>query len=248
MLHESKLNPFADYRRVNVEGTRSLVRAALLAGVDRIVFPSSIKVTGERTEDHPFTEDTLPSPEDAYGFSKWETEEILLSATRDTSMETVILRPPLVYGPGVKANFLHMMHWIKQGIPFPLASVTNRRSLIGVENLVDALIVAGTSPAAARKIYLVSDDEVVSTPGLIRSIASAMQVRPRLLPCPPALLKAGAAVLGKRVEVSRLLGSLEIDSSKIRRELQWRPRFDLAQGLAQTAQWYHAQFPVKSNT
>jgi nucleoside-diphosphate-sugar epimerase len=248
VLHETSRDPFADYQRVNVGGTHALALAAISAGVSRMVFLSSIKVNGERTDRHPYAEDTPPLPEDAYGISKWEAEQALSGVTRDTGLETVILRPPLVYGPGVKANFLRMMHWIRRGIPLPLASVANRRSLIGVDNLVDALIVAGISPAAPGKTYLVSDDEVVSTPALVRSIAVAMQVKPHLLPCPPALLRTGAAVVGKRGEVRRLVGSLEIDSSRIRSELKWSPRFDLAQGLAQTAQWYYSQFPEKSNT
>ena len=160
----------------------------------------------------------------------------------------MILRPPLVYGAGVKGNFLRLMHWIGRGVPLPFASIENRRSLIYVENLVDAIMAAGSAPQAAGNTYLVSDDEGVSTSHLIRSIAAAMQVRPRLFPCPPALLMAGGAALGKREEMRRLVGSLAIDSSKIRRELEWNPRWRLAQGLAQTAQWYYSQFPAKSNT
>ena len=172
----------------------------------------------------------------------------MLASARDTGLEAVVLRPPLVYGPGVKGNFLRLMHWVKRRVPLPLASITNQRSLIFVDNLVDAIIAAGVSPAAVRRTYLVSDGEDVSTPVLIRSIAAAMLVQPRLFPFPPALLMAGAAALGKREEVRRLVGSLQIDSSKIRNDLEWTPRCRMAQGLAQTAQWYYSQFPAKSNT
>ena len=248
VLHETARDAYAEYRRINVEGTRSLAQAALHAGVRRMVFLSSIKVTGERTDSRPFTEDTPPHPEDAYGVSKWEAEQALCAVARDTNLETVILRPPLVYGPGVKGNFLRLMHWVARGVPLPLASIRNRRSLIYVDNLADALIAAATSPAASGKTYLVSDTEDVSTPGLIQSIAAALQVRPRLFPCPAALLMAGAAALRKREEMRRLTGSLQIDSSRIRSDLDWNPRFQLAEGLARTAQWYYSQFPSKSNT
>ncbi len=248
VLRETASDALAVYRRINVEGTRALAQAAVRAGVRRIVFLSSIKVTGERTEGHPFTEDTSPQPEDAYGVSKWEAEQALCVAAQDTNLETAILRPPLVYGPGVKGNFLRLMRWVARGVPLPLASLTNRRSLVYVENLADAIIAAGNAQAAARKTYLVSDNEDVSTAGLIQSIAAAMRVRSRLFPCPPSLLMAGATALGKREEMRRLTGSLQIDSAKIRNELHWSPRFRLAQGLVQTAQWYHSQFPAKSNT
>lgn len=238
VLRETTRDALAEYRRINVEGSRALAQAAVHAGVRRMVFLSSIKVTGERTDGQPFTEDTFPQPEDAYGISKWEAEQALCSTAQDTILETVILRPPLVYGPFVKGNFSRLMHWVARGVPLPLASITNRRSLIYVENLVDAIIAAAQSPAAAGKTYLVGDSEDVSTPGLIQSIAAALQVRARLFPCPPALLMAGATALGRREEMRRLTGSLQIDSSKIRNELAWAPRFDLAQGLARTAQWY----------
>jgi nucleoside-diphosphate-sugar epimerase len=248
VLHETSRDPWAEFRRINVEGTRAVAQAAVHAGVRRIVFLSSIKVTGERTDDRPFSEDTPPQPEDVYGVSKWEAEQALCAAARDTNLETVILRPPLVYGPGVKGNFLRLMHWVARGLPLPLASISNRRSLIYVANLADALIAACTSPAASGKTYLVSDNEDVSTPYLMQSLATAMQVRPRLFACPAALLMAGASALGRREEMRRLTGSLHIDNSRIRSDLDWKPRFQLAQGLAQTAQWYYSQFPAKSNT
>ena len=248
VLHETSHDPYAEFLRINVEGTRTLAQAAIRTGVRRMVFLSSIKVNGERTDVQPFTESASPQPEDAYGITKWEAEQALFAVARDTGFEAVILRPPLVYGAGVKGNFLRLMHWVERGVPLPLASITNRRSLIYVDNLVDAIVAAGISPAAAGNTYLVADNEDVSTPALIQSIAAAMQVRPRLFSFPRALLMAAAAAAGKREEVRRLTGSLQIDSSKIRGELAWIPRYRLTQGLAQTAQWYYSQFPEKSNT
>ena len=248
VLRDTSLDPLAEFRRINAEGTHSLARAALRAGVRRVVFLSSIKVTGERTDRFPFTEDTPLHPEDGYGASKREAEQALHAVARDTDLETVILRPPLVYGPGVKGNLLRLTHWIAGGVPLPFASISNRRSLVYVGNLVDAIIAASKSPTAAGNAYLVSDNDDVSTPDLIQSIATALQMRPRLFPCPPALLMAGATILGKREEMRRLTGSLQIDSSKIRNDLPWNPRFQMTQGLALTAQWYYSQYPTKSNT
>lgn len=248
VLKETARDALTEYRRINVEGTRALTQAATRAGVRRMVFLSSIKVNGERTDATPFNEKMAPQPEDAYGISKWEAEQALCDASHDTPLETAILRCPLVYGPGVKGNFLRLLHWTARGLPLPLASVDNHRSLIFVENLVDALVAAGTLPAAARQTYLVSDNDDVSTPELIRSISNALHVRAHLFSCPPALLRTAAAALGKREELRRLTDSLQIDNSKIRRELAWMPRFQLAASLVRTAQWYHAQFPVKSNT
>jgi nucleoside-diphosphate-sugar epimerase len=246
--HVKKDTMDALYRTVNVEATRNLAQQAAVAGVRRFVFLSSIKVNGEVTVARPFTADNPPHPEDIYGITKREAEDALRDISANTGMEIVILRPPLVYGPGVKGNFLSLMHCIARGVPLPLGSIINRRTLIYVGNLVDAIIAATDSPVPAGKTYLVGDSEDVSTPGLIRSIAIAMHVHPCLLPFPPALLRASANAVGKREEMRRLTGSLQVDSSKIRNELNWNPRFDLAQGLARTAQWYYSQFPVKSNT
>lgn len=248
VLRETAIDAHAEYHRINVAGTRTLAEAAVRAKVYRIVFLSSIKVTGERTQYRLFSEDDVPQPEDAYGISKREAETVLDDVVRGTNTETSILRPPLVYGPGVKGNFLRLLRWTARGVPLPLASIHNQRSLIYVENLVDALITSAFAPAAAGKTYLLSDGEDVSTPGLIRSMAQALSIPARLFPFPPALLASGASLLGKRAEIQRLTGSLQIDSSRIRRELSWSPRFSLAQGLARTAQWYHSQFPLKSNT
>ncbi len=238
VLQEDAADPLAAYRRVNVEATRHLAQQAAAAGVRRFVFLSSIKVNGESTNEYPFTANDAPQPLDAYGITKHEAEDVLRRIGADTGMEIVILRPPLVYGPGVKGNFLRLLRAIARGMPLPLASIHNRRSLVYIGNLVDAIITCMDAPAAAGKTFLVSDGEDVSTPDLIRKLATAMGRTPRLLPCPVALLKFGAAVLGKRAEVLRLTGSLTVDSSRIRAELGWQPPFSVAQGLVETGRWY----------
>lgn len=228
----------AGYRRVNVDGTVKLARDAAARGVKRFVFLSSVKVHGERISDRPFSEGDIAHPEDAYGISKWEAERALAQIGKDTGMEVVVLRAPLVYGPGVKANFLRLMRLVARGVPLPFASVTNLRSVLYVGNLVDAIIRSLEAPAAAGKTYLVSDGEDVSTPDLIRALAGALQVPARLFPCPVAVLRAAAAVLGRGEEMARLVGSLQVDSSRIRSELGWRPRYSLADGLRETARWF----------
>jgi nucleoside-diphosphate-sugar epimerase len=197
-----------------------------------------VKVNGERTEEHPFTEDGAPRPEDAYGVSKWEAEQALSRIAAGTGLEVVVLRPPLVYGPDVKGNFLRLMNLVARGVPLALGAVANRRSFIYTGNLAGAIVQALDAPQAAGRTYLVSDGEDVSTPDLVRALARALGVRPRLLSLPLAALGLGATLAGKRAEFERLTGSLQVDGSRIRRELDWRPPFTLAQGLELTAKWY----------
>ncbi len=239
VLDDHSADALAAYRRINVEATRHLAQQAAAAGVRRFVFLSSIKVNGESTDANPFTRDDVLQPLDAYGISKREAEDALRRIGADTGMEIVILRPPLVYGPGVKGNFLRLLQAVARGTPLPLASIRNQRSLVYVGNLVDAIITCIDAPAAAGKTWLVSDGEDVSTPALIRKLAAAMGTTPRLLPCPPALLHFVAAMLGKRAAATRLTGSLAVDSSALREELHWLPRYSLDQGLNATAQWYY---------
>ena len=239
VLHEAVIDPMTEYRRVNVDGSVQLARQAAGAGVRRLVFVSSVKVNGEKTA-HPYTERDPPRPEDAYGISKWEAEQALARVAMETGLEVVILRPPLVYGPGVKGNFLRLMKLVARGIPLPLASISNRRSFVYIGNLVDVILGAIENPGAART-YLVSDGEDVSSPGLVQAIARALGVDARLLRCPPAALMLGAALAGRRTELARLTGSLQVDCSAVRRDFDWQPRFGLSQGLAETARWYHAQ-------
>ena len=239
VLRETASDPLAACRRVNVDGTRRLATQAAAAGVRRLVFLSSIKVNGERTFARPYTEDDTPRPEDAYGTTKWEAEQTLRAIERETGLQVVILRPPLVYGPGVKGNFLRLMKLVSRGWPLPLASVRNRRSLVYVGNLVDAIRACVKTPAAAGRTYLVSDGHDLSTPDLIRALAKCLGVAPRLYPFPPSLLTLGAIMLAKREEAARVLGSLQVEGSRVGKELGWQPPHTTEEGLLEAARWFH---------
>jgi nucleoside-diphosphate-sugar epimerase len=239
VMRDNAIDPLAEYRRTNVDGTQTLVQAAAAAGVRRIIFLSSIKVNGEETTLRAFTEEDAPHPQDAYGISKLEAERALRENAAGTSLQTVILRAPLLYGPGVKGNFLRLMRAIDRGAPLPVGSISNRRSLLYLDNLVDVIQLCLEHPAAAGKTYLLADDEGISTPDLARAIAGALGRPARLLPFPPGLLKFAGAAVNKTAAVSRLTGSLQVDSGKIRRELAWQPRYSMAEGLRRTAEWYH---------
>lgn len=234
-------DPLAEFHRVNTIGTEHLARSAAASGVKRIVYVSSIKVNGEETSGgRIYSELDAPAPQDPYGISKWDAEQALHRVANETGLEVVIVRPPLVYGAGVKGNFIQMLKVLGKGVPLPLASANNRRSLVYLENLVDALVLCASHPAAAGQTYLISDGEDISISGLLRHLALAMNVPLRLFPCPAALLKLGGIMLGKSDQVERLLGSLQIDSSKIRRELNWQPAYTLSQGLQKTVEWYRS--------
>ncbi len=239
VMQEAAGDPLAEYRRVNVAGTERLARAAAAAGVKRLVYVSSIKVNGESTVfGKKFTEQDVPAPQDHYGISKLEAEQALYKVARETGLEVVIVRPPLVYGPGVKGNFLEMLSVLGKRIPLPLASVRNQRSLVYLGNLVDALVVCMSHPGAAGQAYLVSDGADISTPELLRALAAGVGLPVRLLPFPAGLLGVLARLAGKGAQADRLLGSLQVDSGKIRRELNWTPPYTLQQGLQATAEWY----------
>ena len=241
IMDDPAADPLREFRTVNTEGTRRLAREAARAGVRRLVFISSIKVNGEEA-DAPYTEDSPARASDPYGISKWEAEQALRQIESETGLEVVIARPTLVYGPGVKANFLNMIKVVSRGYPLPLGSITNRRSLTFVGNLVDALTCCAVHPAAAGQTYLVSDGEDVSTPELIRRTAAALGVPARLLPFPPALMRLAGKLTGRSAAVRRLTGSLAVDSSKIRSDLGWQPPYTLDQGLGETARWFKGQF------
>jgi nucleoside-diphosphate-sugar epimerase len=230
-----------EYRRINVEGTRRLAAQAAAMGVRRFVFMSSIKVNGEATVERPFRESDAPDPQDAYGISKLEAEQVLIEISRDSTMEVVVLRPPLVYGPGVKGNFLRLTGLVARGVPLPLASIRNRRSLIYVGNLVDAAVTALRAREAAGRTYLVSDGEPLSTPDLLRHMARALGRDALLLPCPPVLLRAAGTLIGRAGEVARLTGSLEVDATRIRHELGWAPPHAPEHGFRETAHWYNSR-------
>lgn len=237
VMNETASDPLAEFRAVNVSGTERLAREAVNAGVKRLVFISSIKVNGEET-DTSYNSDSAPAPSDPYGISKWEAELALRRIEAETGLEVVVVRPTLVYGPGVKANFLKLIATVQKGIPLPLASINNRRSLIYVGNLVDALALCAVHPVAAGKTYLLSDGDDVSTPELIRRTAGALGVKPVLFPFPPELMRLAGRISGKVSAVDRLLGSLTVDSSRIKRELGWKPPFTMEQGLSATADWF----------
>jgi nucleoside-diphosphate-sugar epimerase len=241
VLDDPAADPLAAYREVNVDGALRLARSAADAGVRRFVFVSSIKVNGEATHGAPFTEASPPNPVDPYGISKWEAEQGLRQIAGETGLEVVILRPPLVYGPGVKANFRRLLAGVDRGAPFPFGAIHNRRSLVFVGNLADAIVSAVEHPAAAGETFLVSDGPAVSSPELVRAIAHALGRRPRLLDVPPSLLTLAGRVLRRDAVVQRLLGSLEIDSSRIRTTLDWTPPYTMQQGLAETASWWRAR-------
>lgn len=238
VMHENAADPMAAFREVNVAGTERLARAAASSGVRRLVYVSSIKVNGEQTSRIPFSELDVPAPQDPYGISKYEAELALHNVAKETGLEVVIVRPPLVYGSGVGGNFLRLLKLLSQGVPLPLASIQNQRSMIYLGNFVDALITCAMHPAAAGKTYLVSDGEDISTPLLMHSIANLMGKRSWLWPLPPSLLQLAGKMTGKINEVERLIGSLQIDSRKIRSELGWMPPYSIQQGLSETVHWF----------
>lgn len=235
VMRDSAQDPLEEFRRVNVAGTEHLARSAAANGVKRLVYVSSIKVNGEATHGgKKFTESDTPSPQDPYGISKMEAEQALWRVAQETGLEVVIVRPPLVYGGGVKGNFAQMLKMLDKGIPLPLALVSNQRSLVYVGNLVDALIVCATHPAAAGQTYLVSDGEDISTPDLLRQLGVAMGHPASLFSCPLVFLKLTGHLIGKADQIERLVGSLCIDSGKIKNELNWYPPFTIWEGLQKT--------------
>ena len=237
VMKDTVADPLFEFRRVNVQGTLNLARQAAAAGVARFVFVSSVKVNGESTSPgRPYTADDKPAPLDAYGISKREAEEGLRAIALQTGMEVVIIRPPLIYGPGVKANFASMIRWIKRGVPLPLGAIENRRSFVGLDNLVDLIHVCLTHPAAANQTFLVSDGEDVSTTQLLRRMAKATGSRSWLVPVPSKFLELAASLLGKRDVASRLCGSLQVDIQKTRDLLGWTPPVSFDAGLKKTAE------------
>ena len=225
------------FRRVNVSGSRDLALQAAAAGVRRLIYLSSAKIHGEGLE-RPYTERDLPCPATPYGASKWKAELVLHQTAEDAGLELSILRPPLVYGPGVKANFLSLLGWVYHGYPLPLGRVRNRRSLLYVGNLVAAVTLCLRHPAASGETFLVNDGEDRSTPELVKTIAAVMGRPARLLPLPVDVLKELGRICGRRAAVDRLTGSFSVDADKIRNVLGWQPSYSLSEGLEETVRWF----------
>jgi len=240
IMNDPSADPLVEFRTVNTAGSKQLASEACRAGVKRFVFVSSIKVNGEEAI-NPYNEESPAQPKDAYAVSKYEAEQALLKIEAETCLEVVIVRPTLVYGPRVRANFLNMLKIVQLGIPLPFASIKNKRSLLYVGNLVDALALCATSSSAAGQTYLVSDGEDVSTPELIRRTAQVLGVPARLFPIPASFMYMAGKLTGKSNAMNRLVGSLAVDSSKIRQELGWKPPFTMEEGLRETAEWFKRQ-------
>lgn len=239
LLNDSAENPDDEYFRVNVASTLNLANQAVLAGVKRFIFISSIKVNGESTlKGEPFTADQPSDPSDAYGISKCKAEQRLRELADRTGMEVVIIRPVLVYGPGVKANFFNMMRWLDKGMPLPLGAVDNLRSLVALDNLVDLIVRCTWHPAAANQTFLVSDGDDLSTTSLLRHVANALGKPARLIPVPVWLLKTGASALGKKAFLQRLCGSLQVDISKTCTMLDWTPPVGVEVAMSKTARYF----------
>lgn len=236
VMQDLSQDPISEYRRVNVDGTLNLARQAAAAGVKRFIFLSSVKVNGENTDSgSPFREEDQPCPVDPYGVSKLEAEKGLFDLAKITPMEIVVIRSPLVYGPGVKANFRMMMKWLAKGVPLPLGAINNRRSMVFVDNLVDLIQVCFEHPQAANQVFFVSDGEDLSTTDLLKKLCVALGKPQRLLPFPQKWLEWVFHVLGKSDLTNRLCGSLSVDIEKSHQVLNWTPPVSVDQGLKITA-------------
>ncbi|ABY97284.1 SDR family oxidoreductase [Pseudomonas sp. SbB1] len=239
VMNDTEADPLSAFRKVNVQGTMNLARQAVAAGVKRFVFISSIKVNGEGTAPgQPYTAHDRPQPQDPYGISKMEAEAQLLALAQASGLEVVIIRPVLVYGPGVKANFQAMMRWLNKGVPLPFGAIDNRRSLVALDNLVDLIVTCTDHPAAVNQVFLVSDGEDLSTTALLRRMAQALGAPARLLPVPGWVLSGGANLLGRTALSKRLCGSLQVDIEKTRKVLGWRPPVSVDAALRATAQHF----------
>jgi len=239
VMNEVAVDALAEFRRVNVQGTLKLAQRAAESRVKRFIFISSIKVNSENTlPGNPFKADDPANPDDPYGLSKFEAEEALKQLSRETGMEVVIIRPPLVYGPDVKANFLTMLNWLNKGIPLPLGAIRNMRSLVAIGNLVSLIDTCIDHPFAANQTFLVSDGVDLSTTQLLRRLAKALGKPARLLPVPEWALKLGASSVGMQAVVQRLCGSLQIDISKNSELLGWTPPINIDKAMRQTADHY----------
>lgn len=230
IMKDELADPLAEYRRVNVDGTLNLARQAVGAGVKRFIFISSIGVNGNFNT-RPFCADDSPRPAEPYAQSKWEAEQGLMKLAAENGIDVVIIRPPLVYGSGAPGNFGSLVRWIEKGFPLPLGAIHNKRSLVGIDNVVDLIIRCIDHPAAANQVFLAGDGQDLSTTELLRSLANAMGRPARLIPVPAGVLRLGATLLGKKAMAQRLLGSLQVDISKTCEVLDWKPPYSVEEGL-----------------
>ncbi|KVL88453.1 UDP-glucose 4-epimerase family protein [Burkholderia stagnalis] len=241
IMRDSAVAPMVAYRETNVEGALRVARAAHAVGTRRFVYVSSIKAVGESSAGRaPLGERDVPMPTDPYGVSKLEAERNLIAFGRDSGMEIVIVRPPLVYGPGVRANFEALMRALSKGVPLPLGAISARRSLIYVENLASALVTCARDSRAAGQIFHVADSRDLTVTELVRSLAAYLDAPARLLPVPASWLRIAGRLTGRLPEVERLVGALQLDTRRIRDVLDWRPLYDIDDGLRQTATWYRS--------
>lgn len=239
VLTERCVDPLAELRAVNVDASRHLARQAAAAGAKRFVYVSSIKANGEETElGRPYCAESPAFPKDPYGQSKLEAEQALFAVGEETGLEVVVVRSPLVYGPGVKANFASLMRALQQRLPLPFAAIDNRRSLVARDNLVDLLLLCARHPAAVGRMFLVSDGRDLSTAQLCRELSEALGVSPRLLPVPTRVLRMLGLIVGRGQQMQRLLGSLQVDISATCQLLDWKPPVQMRQAIQETAQWY----------
>lgn len=240
VMKESSASALSKFQRVNTAGTEQLARAAVKGGVKRLIYVSSVHVNGRSTNGRPFAESDAPHPQNAYSISKWEAEQKLRVISQESNLEIVIVRPPLVYGPGAPGNFMRLVRLIESGMPLPFASVQARRSFIYVRNLANAIVTCATHTGAAGQVFLVSDGEDVSTVELIHLIAKALRRPARLIPFSQRWLRILGKLAGRSKQLDQLLASLVIDSSRIRRELAWNPPYFMSDGLQETVDWYLA--------
>lgn len=242
VMNDDTPDPLAAFRTTNLDGTLRVAHAALAHGAKRFVYVSSIKAVGESDHGRPLTEAVNPAPGDPYGSSKREAEIALWEFQRETGMEIVIVRPPLVYGPGVGANFLQMLRAVAKGVPLPFGAVRAKRSIVYVENLAGALVRCAQDPRAANECFHVADDRDLSIPELLQEVGRQLGRPARLVPVPPSLLRAAATLTGRREQIERLTGSLRVDASRLRQQLDWSPTYSTAEGLAATSRWFRAKY------
>ncbi len=234
VMKDASENPYQAYVDINIDATKHLAEQAALSGVKRLIFLSSVKVNGEQTNSFAFNESAIPQPEDDYGKTKCEAESVLVNIAKETGMEVVIIRPPLVYGKGVKANFKSLIKLAQLNIPLPFGNVANKRSLIYLENLIDFIMLCINHPSAANQTFLVSDDEDVSTTQLIQYIKEASGKRPLLIPVPQSWLSILFKLMGKSSLSDRLLGNLQVDINKAKTLLNWKPAYSVKDGIEKT--------------